>query len=235
MRPLDELINSADDAWPLVLDWRAKADVPVDLLPCTPEAGRATLLALQVTTRSPMGAIALRTGGLLVDDGWLRILGAPSLVIGDGIGEWNASLGGTPLDPPLDGALVVAYDALGGFFAINGGRWDANPGTAHYLAPDTYGWEPLGFGYSDFVAWAMSSQLATFYDGMRWDGWRRELAGCGPDHAISVYPPLGFEDIAIGERSRRPVPARELWTVHHDLGRQLQGLPSGATVTLELK
>jgi hypothetical protein len=44
-------------------------------MPCAAEDGRRTLEWLQVSTRSPLGAIALHTGGLLVDHGWLRVLG----------------------------------------------------------------------------------------------------------------------------------------------------------------
>ncbi len=76
MRSLDELIDLQDPGWPLVQEWIAKASNPVEVLPADRARAEATLVELQVTTRSPMGAIALETGGLLVDSGWLRILGS---------------------------------------------------------------------------------------------------------------------------------------------------------------
>ena len=77
MKTLDELIDRADPAWPLVREWIAAATNPVEVLPPPEEdSRRQALLAAQVTTRSPMGAIIFETGGLLVDHGWLRILGS---------------------------------------------------------------------------------------------------------------------------------------------------------------
>src|SRR5919109_2237278 len=75
-RTVGQLINEDDDAWPTVLEWVAQAARPVEVLPTEPAAGEATLFALRATTRSPMDAIALRCGGILVDHGSQRILGA---------------------------------------------------------------------------------------------------------------------------------------------------------------
>jgi hypothetical protein len=180
-----------------------------------------------------MGALALRCGGLVVDHGWLRILAAPSERIGGGLCEWNASLGGSPLEPPLDGALVVAYDAIGGFFALDGPRPDAQP-HLRYLAPDTTGWDAIGLGYSEFLIWAMGDGIERFYADMRWSGWASEVEALGPDVALSIIPPLGLGTAPLSERSRRAVPARELWALHHDLGRQLGDLPDGTRVELDV-
>ena len=75
MRPLEELVDPQDSALPLIHEWIEEGDLPVQVLP--PSADRdAVLLGLQVTTRSPLGAMAHDTGGLLVDGGWLRMLGS---------------------------------------------------------------------------------------------------------------------------------------------------------------
>jgi hypothetical protein len=230
VRSLSELIDREDDAWPLVEEWISEATNEVEVLPCEPAAGEATLLKLQVTTRSPLGAIALRCGGVLVDHGWLRILGAGNPRIGGGLIEWNAGLGGPPLDPPLDGALLVAYDVVGGFFAINGNRWQTKPGDLHCFAPDTRQWQAFDLGYSAFLVWAMSSRLEAFCADFRWPGWERETASIGPDQALSVVPPLGFESTSVAKRSRLAVPASELWALNHHIGQEIAGLPDGATV-----
>jgi hypothetical protein len=167
-----------------------------------------------------MGAIALHCAALRIDQGWLRILGAGSPLFGSGLREWNAGLGGQALGPPRVGALVVAYDALGGFFAINGGQWTEHLGGTYYLSPDAGGWQSLGMGYSGLVEWSMSAALDPFYEPYRWAGWEAEVAGLGQDQALSIYPPLGFDPMPISERRRGAVPARELWTFHHELARE---------------
>ena len=75
MRSLQELISLDDPAMPLVRQWLEEAGRPADLLPASAQANEV-LLSLQVTTRSPMGAIAHETGGSLIDHGWLRVLGS---------------------------------------------------------------------------------------------------------------------------------------------------------------
>ena len=93
----------------LVYEWISEAINHVEVLPPSYQ-NEDVLHSLQVTTRSPMGAIAYETGGILVDNGWLRFRGS-----------------GQQLPRPLDGNdydegyLLIADDAVGGFFAINGG------------------------------------------------------------------------------------------------------------------
>ncbi len=136
----------------VVRRWAEEAVRPVELLACTPERGKSTLEALNVTERSPLGGIAGRTGGILVDSGWLRILGAGSERLARGLAEWNG-LGGRLR---LGGALLVGDDAVGGFFALNGGALPGGVGNIFYLAPDTLEWEDLEVRYSGWVKWAFT-------------------------------------------------------------------------------
>jgi hypothetical protein len=70
MRTLAELTATPDPAWPLVQGWLAEATNSVEALPPPdPRRRDAALLAVQVTLRSPLGAVVYETGGLLVDDG----------------------------------------------------------------------------------------------------------------------------------------------------------------------
>lgn len=75
-RTLADLINREDPAWPLVLDWIKEGKNQAEILPASKCAGEKALLELQVTTRSPMGAITFEAGGIFIDHGWIRILGA---------------------------------------------------------------------------------------------------------------------------------------------------------------
>ena len=64
MKSLKDLLSD-DPAWPLVREWIAAASNPVEVLAASdPDRSRA-LEELQVTTRSPMGAVVYETGGLL--------------------------------------------------------------------------------------------------------------------------------------------------------------------------
>lgn len=89
MRTLQELLDGDDPAMPLVRQWLSEASRPFELLPPSPRRGDV-LVGLQVTTRSPMGAIAYETGGLLIDRGWLRILGSGHPALPRDIVGWNA-------------------------------------------------------------------------------------------------------------------------------------------------
>lgn len=224
-RPLPELLVPDEDAWDAIVSTAADRRHPVTLLDAESALGAATLLALQVTTRSALGALAYHAGGVLVDHGWLRLLGAGHPTIGGGLREWNRQLGGAPLSPPLDGALIVAYDVLGGVFAINESAFAGPPGAIHYFAPDRLQWESLDMGHGAFVQWAMTGDLDRYYAGQRWTGWEDDVAAVGPDEALSIYPPLGFESadgtpVPMDGRSKRPVPMRELWSSLNDLRTQ---------------
>src|SRR5512139_473442 len=62
-------------AWTEVSAAVTAAPYPVDVLPADPARAEACLAALGISTRSWLGAVVANTGGLLVDHGWLRVLG----------------------------------------------------------------------------------------------------------------------------------------------------------------
>jgi hypothetical protein len=209
MRSLSELLSD-DPAWPEVVGWIGEARRPVEVVGRDRTRSEATLHALQVTTGSPMGAIAYETGGLAVESGWLRILGGGGDRL-DGLAPWNG-LGEPPHHARLDGGMIVAHDAVGGFFALDGGAFGAGDGSAHYRSPDELSWEPTGMSYSDLVWWALTGDLSGFYAGLRWPGWEQETAALELDQGFSLYPPPFTQEGRPVERaSRRPVPMAELW------------------------
>jgi hypothetical protein len=124
----------------------------------------------------------------------------------------------------------VADDALGGFFA-----WFREPRSVHYLAPDTFDWEDLGLGYSDWLASCFTDRLAAFYEELRWPGWEAEVEQLAGDRGLHVVPPLVARGPPLADRSRRATPVEELWTWALDLQRQLRDLPDGATFTFTVR
>lgn len=218
--------RAAASAWPEIRHLIETATSAVRLLPADPARRDEALEALQVTTGSYLGALAGECGGLLVDNGWLRVLaaGTPDL---PGLHQATA-LGSAP--PPW---LEVAWDVLGGRFAINGGGLAAEPGEVCYWGPDTLDWTPIGGGHSRFVGWALGGGLTDFYESLRWDGWEREVADLRPDQGLSVYPPpFAREGQTIGAGSRKPVPIAELHAFYADIAAQVRELPDGASFRL---
>ena len=87
-RQLDDLVNLDEPAWPLVQQWVSDARRSVEVLEPSELAGEC-LVSVQITTRSPLGAVMLRTGGILVDHGWLRILGSGHPRLARALPRWN--------------------------------------------------------------------------------------------------------------------------------------------------
>lgn len=221
MRELSELVEVEQPAWPVLSDHLARSAIPVSVLPVTPARGRTCLHRLQVTARSFLGAMALECGGLLLDDGWVRVHGGggPRL---PGIGEVNDLSAAVVYGPPL--RLVVAHDVLGGVFALNGpgtedGRYPGKPGQMVYFAPDSLEWEPLEATYSGWMLWMLEGHLEDFYRDLRWPGWREEITALDPSQVLSLYPPPSSSEAQtdMAATSRRPVPLEELTDTHREL------------------
>jgi hypothetical protein len=165
------------------------------------EAGAKALLSLGVTTRSPMGSLALETGGLLIDHGWLRVFGSGGhprlpLTVQQATGLWFPSPpqpqlttcqpGGPVPSPQPPDRLIIAEDVVGGAFALH-----AKDRQVHYFAPDSLEWEELGLGYTDFLQWAMDGgNLATFYQDVRWPGWEGDCETLDGALLFHFHPPL---------------------------------------------
>ena len=204
---------------------------PVTVLPGALTTQEATLVQLQVTARSGLGALALHTGGLLVDHGWLRVLGGgdPLLNLATANG-----LEVPPDQPP--GALLVAFDILGGKYAINGGSLPGSPGEMCYFAPDELAWWPMEMGHLDFVMWSFTERLGQFNEHLRWEGWEQEVDALALDQGISVYPfPFTEEGQNLATVSRRPVPITELLTLWEQLAEQLRDVPDGGASRSEIE
>jgi len=211
-RPLEALVNREESAWPQVQEWIKDAKTRVEILQPSESAADA-LVSLQVTTRSPMGAVILHTGGILIDDGWVRVLGSGHPRLPRSLPAWNFACGmaaaATP--PPC---LLVADDVLGGFFALNGGKFAPGGHNVWYFAPDTLEWEDLGRGYSEFLVWSFSGALAKFYAPFRWPDWQAEVSALPGDMGLMVYPFLSTEGPEIAGRTRGAVPISELFSIH---------------------
>ena len=213
MKSLAELINMADPAWPIVQEWLKNANKTVELLPVEKTKGEETILKLQITTRSLLGAIALETGGILFDNGWLRVLGTSCDQMKGDLLSWNGLANGNSILSLKDG-LIVAQDVIGGGFALNGGAFQGKLDDVFFLSPDTLQWENLDKSYSDFIYWAAVGNFEQFYENSRWTGWENEVATLNGDEGFSIYPPLWATGGPVSERSRKIVSMKELWELN---------------------
>ncbi len=204
-------------AWPGLRVSFGAARNPVEILPPDRVRCASTLEALHVTLRSTLGAIAYETGGVLIDHGWVRLLGGGSERAAS-LADWNG-LAGQPQVEGASGLFVVGYDLIGGFFALDG-RAD---GEAIYFAPDTLGWERLERGYTGLVQFLLEGDLDGYYP-LRWSGWEQEAEAVPFDLALSLYPPPFLaEGKDLARVSRRGIPARQVWSATQDFAKQLGG------------
>jgi len=168
MRPLEELINKTDSGWPIVEEMVKSAKNKVEILSVNSDKANDALYKTQVTTRSPMGAIVYHTGGILVDNGWIRILGSGNTKLDRSLPDWNQGksfkeYGETP------SFLLIADDAIGGFFILNGGSLGEDLGKVYYFTPDNLEYEPLDITYTQFLDFCFNNDLNQFYKDNRWN------------------------------------------------------------------
>lgn len=214
----------------MVLEWIKDAKNAVEILP-PKEPGRSeSLFELQVTTRSIMGAIVYESGGLLIDSGWLRVLGSGNERLPRSLPGWTCEATGCePLEVPY---LLVADDMIGGFFALDCGAL-GSPRDIFYFAPDTYQWENTNKRYPDFINFCLDGDLESYYAAHRWPGWREEISSISADKAMWFTPPLCLTPGTRAERllmqregrARAPVTVAQCYGAALSIAEQMFGTP----------
>jgi hypothetical protein len=194
----------SDPAWPDVQNWIRAAELPVTVLPANMDRRDVIFREVGVSLASALGAVIYETGGLLVDDGWLRILGAG-----------NERLPRTAR--PDRNWVVIADDAVGGFFALL-----PPDGEVGYLAPDTLEWERLGVKYSAWFRWVLTKESSKFYRDYRAEDWRTMLAKLRPDQCFQILPPPWSKGPPYPERSWLAAPVLEIYLMTLDVQAQLR-------------
>jgi hypothetical protein len=212
-RTLQQLINRDEPAITLIQDWIGAAENQCDVLPPSNE-NEEVLLEIQVTTRSPLGALAYETGGVMIDHGWLRFLGSGHPKLRRTLSDWNRGRN--------SGLCLVADDAVGGFFAINGGTLGEDIGNIYYWPPDRLEWEPLDFGFTDFFCWSLTSELAGFYDGLRWPNWKLDIQDLHGDQCFCFFLFLWTKEGSVTGSLRRAIPVAETFDLKVNIIQQLQ-------------
>lgn len=216
LKPLTDLINKSGSTWRTLQSEFSKAKNHLQVLHENRISRDSTLYYSQVTTNSSLGSIIYFTGGILVDHGWLRILGSGSAELNRNIIEWNKNksihkLGEKP------SYFLVADDILGGLFALNGGAFGKTTiGNIYYYPPDDLKWNDLEINYSQFLNFCFYGNLDEFYKGMRWPDWGNEIASFNGSDAFLISPFLWSEESKhnILNCTRKKVTIQELWDLN---------------------
>lgn len=221
MRPVEELINKADPGWTVVEQWIKDAKNKVEILTVDTVKAKDALYKTQVTTRSPMGAVIYMTGGLLVDDGWIRILGSGNVRLNRTLPDWNKGKAFKEFGEAAS-YFLIADDAVGGFFLLNGGALGKDLGKVYYFAPDNLEFEPMEMSYSQFLLFCFNYDLDNFYKGNRWTNWREEVKKLDGNEVYNFVPFLWTkEGKDINKNKRKEVPVEEQFSLNLDFRKQL--------------
>lgn len=183
MKDLEQLVDE-NPAWNIVKDWFEAANNSYQRLDPDVENASKELVGMQLSTTTPIGSIIFYTGGVLIDHGWLRILGSGNKKLPRGIFQWNfgktfEKSGERPFH------LLIADDVVGGYFAVNGGGLGEKVGIVYYFHPKKQKWESIGLNYSQFLGWALTADIASFYYDLRWENWQSDIQSVGGDQVIN--------------------------------------------------
>ncbi|MVX35469.1 DUF2625 domain-containing protein [Myroides sp. LoEW2-1] len=225
MRDISELINTEEPGWELVQQWINEATRTIEVLPViSKQQAEQVLLDTQVSTRSPMGAIIYETGGILVANGWIRILGSGSEKLTRSISEWNKNKQSNDFSNQ-PGFLLVADDAIGGYFCINAGVLGKDVGSIYYFAPDSLDFEPLEVNYSQLINFFFSGNIEQFYQDFHWKTEQEDLKSLSPDDVFNFSPPLWtVEGKNLNESIIRPISAEEQYFLNLELRTGLNNI-----------
>jgi len=224
MRTVEELIDINEPGWKIVSEWINTAKNKVEILKADPSKAIDALYKTQVSTRSPMGSIIYNTGGILIDNGWIRILGSGNQKLNRTLPDWNKgkSFSEYGEQPKF---LLIADDVIGGFFILNGGEFGEDLGKIFYFSPESLEYEPLGINYSEFLQFCFNTNLEDFYQNKRWKDWKNEVSILDGNKMFSFQPYLwskeakGIEDI--NKIRRKEIPVEEQYFFNLELRERL--------------
>lgn len=205
MQTLEQLTDPNLSAWQTISQWITQARNHCDVIKKDQSSAEREIFSMQMPTSSPMGAVIYETGGILIHQGWLRILGSGSFRLPRGLMDWNFSKSYSQSGEKPK-YLLVADDVIGGYFALNGGSLGANLGKIYYFSPKDNQWHDLNFSYTEFLAWALNGDIEAFYQGLFWQNWQEDVKQLDGNQVFVFTPDLADDKtMAINQRQKREV------------------------------
>lgn len=111
---------------------------------------------------------------------------------------------------------LIAYDILGGLFAINIEKLNS----IEYFAPDTLEWEDLEIDYKEFLYWVTTNQLDTFYQELIAPDLLTLDLSLEKNEVVLTYPFIWSMEYTSSGAVRKIVPFKELLEMNADFYRQ---------------
>lgn len=213
MKSLEELINAESPFVDTLNKWVSSASNQVTILPAHNDR-QDILLNVQVTTKSILGCLVYHTGGILIDNGWIRLLGSGHEMLLRNVHDWNEN--------SEKGIYLIGDDVAGGFYAINGGAFSGEHNIVYYWSPDSLEWESMDMLYSDFFHSLLNSNLDHFYDGIRWESWKKDMENISTDQCITFMPFLWTKEGDCENSHRGVIPIKEALDMKVDIINQMQ-------------
>lgn len=220
LKTADQLINYADPGWKPIKALIDSAVNKVQIMPVDTNQARGAMEELQIGTDNALGTVIYMTGGLLIEQGWIRILGSGSNKLTRAVPSWNKgkTLTEETVKPPY---LLVADDALGGFFAMNLGGLGNDGRKMYYLCPWTLQWQALGMSYKEFLQFCFESDLEEFYKPYMSKNWKFDVELLPTDKCYSYVPPLWSKEGKNYAKSvRKYIPIEDQYTYNMQMRKK---------------
>jgi len=107
-------VNVNEQTWNEILRIFDEGTNRINVLFVDPVRAQNTVSSLQLNENSYIGAIARHSGGVLVDGGWIKLLGSGNNAVFGDLLSWNG-FGNDIGITLLHGACIIAYDLAGLF------------------------------------------------------------------------------------------------------------------------
>ena len=215
MKTLEELKQPGKDAWLRIELMAERAKNKVEIL--LPDSARAStaLLQSQFSTKTNLGSIIYYSGGILVDGGWIRILGSGSKKLARSVPDWNAGKISVMRNNEMF-YLLIADDVMGGLFAIKASSVEEleSVGQVFYFGPNSLSWQNTGLSYGGFVSFCFNGNLKEFYEDFRWKGWQEEVSLIDANSVISCYPLLWTREGLQLKANRKQLAIQTQWNLY---------------------
>ncbi len=215
MKPLNVLIDEQGSGWFKITTMVSHAKNKVEILEKDSAHANAALYQSQLSTNTMLGSLIYNSGGILVDEGWIRILGSGCKRLDRSVPEWNkGKLSAERNDQPF--YLLVADDVLGGLFAIKSEHIDEleTTGRVFYYGPNSLTWQSTGLSYSAFISFCFNGNLKEFYDGFRWKTWQEDLKNISCNQVVSCYPMLWTREGLQIKANRKLLAIQTQWNMY---------------------